>query len=295
MDSASFSPDGTRIVTASWDKTARIWDAATGNQLTILSGHEKGVNTASFSPDGTRIVTASNSFSRYGTRFLTASWDSTVRIWDAASGSQLFVLLGHEKGVDSASFSPDGTRIVTTSLDDTVRIWDAATGQQLIVIRGHQEGHENWVSSASFSPDGTRIVSKYHGAIRIWDSVPYAQRYRQKQAYEKAKPIAARVLDLAMAAAPQRDGGPDLRAVAKSIRTDPGIDETVRHVAINLLMRRADQIRSKAQTLKKESAETQEVSSKAKNEGKTKLPATAQPASRPVFNRRRSRGDWVGV
>ena len=59
MWSAQFSPDGTRIVTASRDKTARVWDAATGKSLATLAGHEGDVMSAQFSPDGTRIVTAS--------------------------------------------------------------------------------------------------------------------------------------------------------------------------------------------------------------------------------------------
>ena len=66
--SAAFSPDGARIVTASEDRTARLWDAATGRELAVLRGHEDGVQSAAFSPDGARIVTA--------------SWDKTARIWD---------------------------------------------------------------------------------------------------------------------------------------------------------------------------------------------------------------------
>ena len=69
VNSAAYSPDGTRIVTASADKTARIWDARTGAQLAVLSGHGDSVNSAAYSPDGTRIVTASD--------------DKTARIWDA--------------------------------------------------------------------------------------------------------------------------------------------------------------------------------------------------------------------
>ena len=79
--SAAYSPDGTRIVTASRDKTARIWDARTGAQLAVLSGHGDAVNSAAYSPDGTRIVTA--------------SFDKTARIWDARTGAQLAVLSGH--------------------------------------------------------------------------------------------------------------------------------------------------------------------------------------------------------
>jgi len=69
VSSAAFSPDGSRIVTASNDKTARIWDAASGTEIAVLRGHDSAVNSAAFSPDGSRIVTASN--------------DKTARIWDA--------------------------------------------------------------------------------------------------------------------------------------------------------------------------------------------------------------------
>ena len=90
--SAAFSPDGRRIVTASNDKTARIWDAATARQLAVLSGHDHPVRTAAFSPDGRRIVTASA--------------DQTARIWDAATAKPLEVLSGHAR----YAFGPPRTR-----------------------------------------------------------------------------------------------------------------------------------------------------------------------------------------
>ena len=83
MFSAAFSPDGKRIVTASADKTARLWDAETGKQIGApLVGHEDAVWSAAFSPDGKRIVTASD--------------DKTARLWDAETGKQIGVLVGHE-------------------------------------------------------------------------------------------------------------------------------------------------------------------------------------------------------
>ena len=84
-----------------------------------------------------------------------ASWDKTVRVWDAASGKELLVLRGHEGAVTAAGFSPDGARIVSGSWDNTVRVWDAASGKELLVLRGH----EGPVTAAGFSPDGARIVS----------------------------------------------------------------------------------------------------------------------------------------
>ena len=153
VQSACFSPDGARVVTASYDRTARLWDAATGQELAALHGHEGRVESASFSPDGARIVTA--------------SWDCTARMWNAATGQELAALRGHEDRVWSARFSPDGARIVTASYDRTARIWDAATRQELAALHGH----ENWVWSACFSPDGARVVTASDDrTARLWDA-----------------------------------------------------------------------------------------------------------------------------
>src|ERR1700731_4841346 len=91
--SVSFSPDGTRIVSGSDEKTVRLWDAGTGAHLQTLKGHSDPVTSVSFSPDGTRIVSG--------------SWDETVRLWDAVTGAHLQTL-SHSGWVRSVSFSPDG-------------------------------------------------------------------------------------------------------------------------------------------------------------------------------------------
>jgi WD40 repeat protein/TPR repeat protein len=193
--SAAYSPDGTRIVTASTDKTARIWDARAGAPLAVLSGHGGKLWSAAYSPDGTRIVTASEdktariweartgaplavlsghggevysaAYSPDGTRIVTASADKTARIWEARTGAPLAVLSGHGDDVNSAAYSPDGTRIVTASTDKTVRIWDARTGASLAVL----SGHFGPVYSAAYSPDGRRIVTASEDkTARIWDA-----------------------------------------------------------------------------------------------------------------------------
>jgi WD40 repeat protein len=197
VNSAAFSPDGARIVTASVDtSTARVWDASTGAVLAELKGHGGGVSSAAFSPDGGRIVTASDdkiariwnagtgavlkelkghgggvssaAFSPDGGRIVTASeQDNTARIWDARTGALLAKLKGHGSSVNSAAFSPDGGRIVTAFDDNTARIWDAATGAVLTEL----EGHEGRVSSAAFSLDGGRIVTASDDkTARIWEA-----------------------------------------------------------------------------------------------------------------------------
>jgi WD40 repeat protein len=118
VTSAHFSPDGSQVVTASEDNTARLWDVASGQELAVLRGHETGVYSAHFSPDGSQVVTASE--------------DSTARLWDVASGQELAVLKGHESVVRSAHFSPDGSQVVTASRDKTARLWDNPTLDELI-------------------------------------------------------------------------------------------------------------------------------------------------------------------
>src|SRR5262249_39203133 len=123
---ASFSPDGTRVVTASRDKSARIWDAATGEPTTPPLEHSYGLNQAEFSPDGRRVATATGEHIRGRFGF------GDVRLWDSATGEPIGSPLAHNGGVTSVAFSPDGSRIVSTTDDFVAMVWDTATGQLLI-------------------------------------------------------------------------------------------------------------------------------------------------------------------
>ena len=190
---ATFSPEGAKLVTASWDHTARLWDLARGEQLAVLRGHEGPVVSAAFSPDGAKLVTASEdctvrlwdlasghqlavlqghegpvscvTISPDGAKLVTVSRDHTARLWDLASGEQLAVLRGHVGPVVSAAFSPDGATLVTASRDETARLWDVATGQQLAVL----QGHEGSIISAAFSRDGAKLVTASgDNAARLW-------------------------------------------------------------------------------------------------------------------------------
>jgi WD40 repeat protein len=117
VNAASFSPDGRRIVTASNDKTARVWDAESGRPVGEPMHHEDVVNVASFSPDGRRVVTVSD--------------DHTARVWESESGNPLGEPMRHEGKVEWARFSPDERRIVTASNDKTAQVWDVAADLDL--------------------------------------------------------------------------------------------------------------------------------------------------------------------
>ncbi len=153
VNSATFSPDGKWIVSASDDNTVRIWDAETGAEIKTLPGHTDNVRSANFSPDGKQIVSASE--------------DETVKIWDAETGDEITTLIGHTYNVRSANFSPDGKQIVSASIDGEIKIWDAQTGEEIKPLTGHTDA----VNSANFSPDGKQIVSaSADDAIKMWDA-----------------------------------------------------------------------------------------------------------------------------
>jgi WD40 repeat protein/tRNA A-37 threonylcarbamoyl transferase component Bud32 len=151
--SVAFSPDGRRIVTGSFDRTAKVWDASSGKELFTLRGHSAQVRWVAFSLDGRRIVTG--------------SLDQTAKVWDAASGKELLTLKGHLAAITSVAFSPNGQRIVTGSYDRTAKVWDAATGTELLTFKGHSSS----VRSVAFSPDGQRIVTGSDDqTARVWDA-----------------------------------------------------------------------------------------------------------------------------
>jgi predicted oxidoreductase (fatty acid repression mutant protein) len=149
--SAAFSPDGARVVTASLDYTARLWDVATGASLAVLQGHTRGVSSAAFSPDGARVVTACS--------------DNTARLWDVATGASLAVLQGHTQTVTSAAFSPDGARVVTASWDNTARLWDVATGTSLAVLQGHTQNRRQRRVQPGWGAGGDRLLGQHRAAM----------------------------------------------------------------------------------------------------------------------------------
>jgi WD40 repeat protein len=161
--SVAFSPDGSRIVSGightpepnprPFPGTIKIWDAASGRELSTLKGHTGEVWSVAYGPEGTRLASGSH--------------DQTVKIWDAATGQELRTLKGHTEGVTSVAFSPDGSRVASGSWDHTVKVWDAVSGQELHTLKGHTAR----VWGVAFSPDGSRLASGGDDhTIIIWDA-----------------------------------------------------------------------------------------------------------------------------
>ena len=142
--SLAFSRDGKRLLSGSADHTARLWDVQTGETLRVLGGHTDAIYAVGVSAPGENGEI----------RFVTGSWDQTLRLWDGA-GNLIKVLEGHTDKVRAAAFTPDGRWLLSGSDDKTIRLWDARDGQFIKVLAEQNRG----VGSLSVSSDGSTVLS----------------------------------------------------------------------------------------------------------------------------------------
>jgi WD40 repeat protein len=149
----AYSEDGSRIATAGFDGTARLWDAQTGHELLKFIGHEGLVVGVAFSPDGARLVTT-------GT-------DGNILFWNTATGQQLLALHSHDGANPDLAFSPNGSRLLTGGSDAMARLWDADTGELVLTLSGHRA----FIWGVAWSPDGRLVATgSADGTARVWDA-----------------------------------------------------------------------------------------------------------------------------
>jgi WD40 repeat protein len=146
-----FSPDGTRVVTGSFDGAARVWDANSGVPLGPPLEHGQSVDGVMFSPDGSTI--------------LTASADSTARIWRVADGTPLSIPVDGLSRFDVVSFSRDGTKVLAT-WKRAARVWDAQTGEPITPALVHSAD----IRSAVLDPSARRVITAAgDGTVCVWE------------------------------------------------------------------------------------------------------------------------------
>jgi cytochrome c len=143
------SPDGTRLISASFDTTAITWSLASGTAEKVLRFHEGAVNAVVFLKDG---------------RMATAGEDTRIAIWQPGGDKPVTVLAGHSAPIVALAVSPDGAMLASAAWDNTARLWPLAGGPPRVL-----EGHQQNVNGAAFTPDGGAVVTaSYDLTLRIW-------------------------------------------------------------------------------------------------------------------------------
>ena len=141
VTAVAFSPDGTRIASASDDMTLKLWEGSGEQKLVrTIKGHRNNLKSVAFNHRGNWVVTG--------------SWDKTVILWATRNGKRLQTFKGHSAPVWSVAFSPAGLKIVSGG-EDGIKLWDVSIG----ALSRSFEGHSDTVTSVAFSRDGKKIVS----------------------------------------------------------------------------------------------------------------------------------------
>lgn len=204
------SPDATRMVTASRDNRAIVWDIETGEIISSFEGHGGRAFVARWHPDGESILSGGDfeeddsvsgqlfrwdaetgtvlqayhredepeqriwdvRFNEAGTRFVSAGVEGTFKLWDAETGEVIREFVGHNSPVYNVVFSPDETLLLSASEDRSIRVWDIVTGEQVTRLDGHLAA----VHMAQFNGNGTRVLSaSADSSLRLWDLASSAE------------------------------------------------------------------------------------------------------------------------
>jgi hypothetical protein len=125
VEAVVVTADGRLAVSASADKTLKVWDLTTGQAVRTLAGHKDWVTGVAVTADGRWAVSASK--------------DETLKVWDLTTGQVVRTLAGHTGGVTGVAVTADGRWAVSASYDHTLKVWDLTTGQAVRTLEGHRQ------------------------------------------------------------------------------------------------------------------------------------------------------------
>jgi WD40 repeat protein/serine/threonine protein kinase len=230
----AYSPNAKILATGGEDRTVKLWDASTGQNLSTLAHPASEVDALAFSPDGKTLATAGEdavirlwdieamrvratltghrgvvralAFAPDGNKLASGGEDRIARLWDLKTGRMAAKLEGHQGRIYSVAFSPNGLLLATASGDTTAKIWDVHTGHVCTTFKGHAwtdgSRYQCFVNGIAFSHDGRRVASAADDrTIKIWDPVTGASETTLRGQPDVAQCVAFSPDDQTLAAA----------------------------------------------------------------------------------------------
>ena len=222
----TIAPDGEKIVSASYDKTIKIWHRKTRKLMTTIKGNNAEFKGVVVTPDGKRIITydldgewdfffgdiivldlatgekiynlsghqnvvVSVAVTPDSKCLVSASADSTIKVWDLETGQEITTLRDHDSYVNSLVLTTDGKRAISGGFDTTIKVWDLAKIRENNSESYHHIGHRDEVNAVAITPDGKWVISAgLDGILKVWDLTDFTEVFSLEFIYEPVNAIA---------------------------------------------------------------------------------------------------------
>ncbi|MEH1904390.1 MAG: hypothetical protein V7L04_24010 [Nostoc sp.] len=152
VKAVAVTPNGQQVISASDDKTLKVWNLATGEEQFTLNGHNSYVKAVAVTPNGQQVISA--------------SYDNTLKVWNLATGEEQFTLNGHSDSVNAVAVTPNGQQVISALRDTTLKVWNLATGEEQFTLNGHS----NSILGLAVTPNGQQVISaSWDTTLKVWN------------------------------------------------------------------------------------------------------------------------------